>query len=68
MNRMIAGVFSLFVGFFTLLFGLVIAIPLTIAALFTGKGIEKATKANSTASNHSHQGRVLEGEYEEVSK
>tara|TARA_Y100001956_G_C4114048_1_gene183942 strand:+ start:1275 stop:1481 length:207 start_codon:yes stop_codon:yes gene_type:complete len=68
MNRIISSVFALFIGMFTILFGLILAIPLTIAALITGKKIEKSLKMNSAAFSHSNQKSVLEGEYEEVTK
>ncbi|NOH78837.1 hypothetical protein F0231_03670 [Vibrio sp. RE86] len=69
MNRVISGIFALFIGVFTLLFSLVIAIPLTIAAIITGKKIEKSLKMNrSPFVNENNSRSVLEGEYEDVSK
>lgn len=68
MNRMISSVLALFIGFFTIIFGLILAIPLTIAALITGKKIEKAIKKNATTYQQQSKGSVLEGEYEDVSK
>ncbi|ERB66678.1 hypothetical protein F0266_03705 [Vibrio coralliilyticus] len=69
MNRVISSALALFIGFFTIIFGLILAIPLTIAALITGKKIEKAIKKNASAfNNQPPKGSVLEGEYEEVSK
>ncbi len=68
MNRMITGVLTLFIGFFTLIFGLILAIPLTIAALITGKKIEKAIKMNNPMFNQGNSKNVIEGEFEEVSK
>ncbi|EGA65521.1 hypothetical protein L1D54_17745 [Vibrio brasiliensis] len=68
MNRMITGVFTLFIGFFTLIVGLILAIPLTIAALITGKKIEKAIKMNNPVFNQASQKSAIEGEYEEVTK
>jgi H+/gluconate symporter-like permease len=63
-------VFALFIGIFTILFGLILAIPLTIAALITGKKLEKSLKANHFNFRDVKQDkeRVLEGEYEEVTK
>ncbi|MCG9677440.1 MULTISPECIES: hypothetical protein [Vibrio] len=68
MNRMISSALALFIGFFTIIFGLILAIPLTIVALITGKKIEKAIKKNATAYQQPSKGSVLEGEYEDVSK
>ncbi|MCG9682124.1 hypothetical protein L1D31_06030 [Vibrio sp. Isolate23] len=68
MNRMISSVLALFIGFFTIIFGLLLAIPLTIVALITGKKIEKAIKKNANAYQQPSKGSVLEGEYEDVSK
>jgi len=70
MNRVLTNVFALFIGIFTILFGLILAIPLTIAALITGKKLEKSLKANHFNFRDVKQDkeRVLEGEYEEVTK
>ena len=70
MNRILTNMFALFIGIFTILFGLILAIPLTIAALITGKKLEKSLKANHFYFRDVKQDkeRVLEGEYEEVTK
>ncbi|MDC5805954.1 hypothetical protein OPW36_14755 [Vibrio europaeus] len=68
MNRVISGILALFIGVFTLLFSLIMVIPLTIAAVITGKKIEKSLKMNRTASSQQKGRSVLEGEYEDVSK
>lgn len=68
MNRVISGILALFIGVFTLLFSLVMVIPLTIVAIITGKKIEKSLKMNRSAFSRSSQRSVLEGEYEDVSK
>ncbi|KHA62358.1 hydroxylamine reductase [Vibrio variabilis] len=70
MNRILTNVFALFIGIFTILFGLILAIPLTIAALITGKKLEKSLKANHFNFRDVKQDKecVLEGEYEEVTK
>jgi len=68
MNRVVSGILALFIGFFTLIFSLIVAIPLTIVALITGKKIEKAIKMNRNAFTQANQKSVLEGEYEEISK
>ncbi|WP_339366738.1 hypothetical protein [Vibrio sp. 3-2(1)] len=41
MNRFIVTTFALVVGFFALMLSLLLAIPLAIAAIITGKRIEK---------------------------
>ncbi|AIW16692.1 hypothetical protein VITU102760_04155 [Vibrio tubiashii] len=68
MNRVISGFLALFIGVFTLLFSLIMVIPLTIAAVITGKKIEKSLKMNRSASSQQNDRSVLEGEYEDVSK
>lgn len=70
MNRILTNMFALFIGIFTILFGLILAIPLTIAALITGKKLEKSLKANhfNFRDVKQEKERVLEGEYEEVTK
>ncbi len=67
MNRAISGVFALFIGAFTLAFSLIVAIPLTIAALITGKKIQRNLKAQHEAYSQPAHASVLEGEYEDVS-
>ncbi|MDN3685485.1 hypothetical protein QW180_25630 [Vibrio sinaloensis] len=69
MNRIVSSILALFVGVFTILFGLILAIPLTIAALITGKKDREGDKKTNRAPFHQPgQDRVLEGEYEEVTK
>lgn len=68
MSRAISTVFALFIGCVTLLFSLVLAIPLTIAAILTGKKLQKSIKMNSQSSQASPSSAVLEGEYEDISK
>ncbi|WP_425667630.1 hypothetical protein ACPUEJ_18825 [Vibrio tubiashii] len=68
MNRVISGILALFIGVFTLMFSLIMVIPLTIAAVITGKKIEKSLKMNRSASSQQNDRSVLEGEYEDVSK
>ncbi|KLN65109.1 hypothetical protein [Vibrio sp. VPAP30] len=68
MNRVISGILALFIGVFTLLFSLIMVIPLTIATVITGKKIEKSLKMNRSASSQQNDRSVLEGEYEDVSK
>ncbi|RBM25214.1 hypothetical protein DLR60_17955 [Vibrio tarriae] len=71
MNRFLITLLSLITGVFALIFSLLLAIPLTIAALITGKRLEKQLKARAyqfhqqaTYTTHSN---VIEGEYEEIS-
>ena len=68
MNKTISTILALFVGVIALLFSLMLAIPLTIAALITGKKIEKSLKMQRTAFSQQNDAFVLEGEYEDVSK
>lgn len=57
------------------MFSLLLAIPLTIVALITGKRIEKQLKqaaqqaqAQRTQHDDGQQHRVIDGEFEEVSR
>ncbi|MDA0150136.1 hypothetical protein [Vibrio sp. LaRot3] len=66
MYKFISSVLALLVGFISVLFGLLLAIPLTILALITGKKLRDTAKKQQA--NQPHHGAVLEGEYEDVSK
>ncbi|RJX75332.1 hypothetical protein DZ860_01220 [Vibrio sinensis] len=77
MNKVITSVFALFIGIFTLVMGLLLAIPLTIVALITGKKIQKSLKEQQTTFMQrdinqtpfgDKSGQVIEGEYDEVKK
>jgi len=66
MKRILVTAFALFAGFMALITSLLLAIPLTIAALVTGKRIQNQMRAqgfNSTPEN----AHVIEGEFEEMS-
>jgi len=68
MNRFLVTTLTLITGFFALVFGLLLAIPLTIAALITGKRLEKQLQRRpfyQAQSNPTH-GNTIDGEYEEV--
>ncbi len=68
MTRFLVTVLALITGFFALAFGLLLAIPLTIAALITGKRIEKQLYRRPfyQAQNNQAHGNTIDGEYEEV--
>ena len=69
MNRIVALACALFIGFFTLMFSLIMVVPLAIIALITGKKIERSFKqARFNATNTSNKNTVLEGEFEDVSR
>ena len=69
MSRIFIGILALITGFFALIFSLLMAIPLTIAALITGKRIQKQTKPQGyTSPFEQPKANVIEGEYEEVRK
>ncbi|KJY84544.1 hydroxylamine reductase [Vibrio galatheae] len=68
MNRVLSGILALVIGVFALLFSLVMIVPLTIAALITGKKIERSLKMHQSVFTQQKDRSVLEGEYEEVSK
>ncbi|MBA5760970.1 hypothetical protein H2O73_01345 [Vibrio sp. 404] len=70
MVRILNTLLAVITGFFVLIGGLLIAIPLAIVGAITGrrlvKAVEKAqyNQTNQQGSNH----RVIDGEYEEVAK
>ena len=67
MNRIIVTALALITGFFTLVFSLIMAIPLTIAALITGKRIEKRVKEmHEEYEFNTGKSDAIEGEFEEV--
>ena len=69
MNRFLITLLSLITGVFALIFSLLLAIPLTIAALITGKRLEKQLKARAFQfkSSATYHANVIEGECEEIS-
>ncbi|UPQ89609.1 hypothetical protein [Vibrio sinaloensis] len=68
MNRAVTAILALFIGVMTLMFTLVLAIPLTLFALITGRKIEKSLKMQRDIFSKPSDPSVLEGEYEDVSK
>ncbi|ELI5378686.1 hypothetical protein [Vibrio parahaemolyticus] len=71
MNRIIVTALALITGFFALVFSLIMAIPLTIAALITGKRIEKRVRKMQKEVHEEYEfntGKTdaIEGEFEEV--
>ncbi|MBD1567425.1 hypothetical protein P4S52_19775 [Vibrio sp. SA48] len=63
MNRFLITALTLITGFFALIFSLILAIPLTIAAIITGKRLEKQLKGHSLYQRRSN---VIDGEYEDI--
>lgn len=74
MNRIIVTALALITGFFALVFSLIMAIPLTIAALITGKRIEKRVRKMQKEVHEEYEeyefntgkADAIEGEFEEV--
>lgn len=63
MNRVLFSILAIFTSLFAIVFSLIMVIPLTIAALITGKKLQHKFNANSTSfEKHS----AIEGEFEEV--
>ncbi|MBY7836045.1 hypothetical protein KW460_03080 [Vibrio fluvialis] len=67
MYRFLVTALTLITGFFALMFSLLLAIPLTIAAIITGKRLEKQLKRRPFYQAQGNQGNVIDGEFEEVS-
>ncbi|ENM5733844.1 hypothetical protein DU972_001397 [Vibrio mimicus] len=70
MNRFLITLLTMITGLFALMFSLLLAIPLAIAAFITGKRLEKQLKScafqfNQQAAYQSHA-NVIEGECEEI--
>lgn len=68
MARVITAIFALFVGMFTLIMSLILAIPLTIAAIFAGKRLQRSAAFSRTEPSANKSGNTIEGDYEEVQR
>ncbi len=71
MNRIIVTALALITGLFALVFSLIMAIPLTIVALITGKRIETRKKYMQRDIREAYEfntgkADAIEGEFEEV--
>ncbi len=71
MNRIIVTALAVITGLFALIFSLIMAIPLTIAALITGKRIETRKKYMQREMQEEYEfntgkADAIEGEFEEV--
>jgi len=65
MNRIVLSVLAIFTGLFALVFSMIMFIPLTIAALITGKKMQSQLRRQyGTAPSES----VIEGEYQDISE
>ncbi|MFC5079442.1 hypothetical protein VTH8203_02115 [Vibrio thalassae] len=67
MKKALLTVSALFIGFFAMMFSLVMAIPLAIAAYITGNRIKKQLDRELAQQKQNMHGNTIEGEYEEVS-
>lgn len=67
MKKALLTIIAMFIGFVTMMFSLLLAIPLTIAAFFTGKRIKKQLDQDLAQHQQAMNGNTIEGEYEEVS-
>lgn len=65
MSRFIVTALTLVTGFFAIMFGLLLAIPLTLVAIITGKRLEKQLKRRPFYQEQNNA-QVIEGEFEEV--
>ncbi|MEF2482548.1 hypothetical protein V4D09_04490 [Vibrio mimicus] len=70
MNRFLITLLTMITGVFALMFSLLLAIPLAIAAFITGKRLEKQLKYRAFQFNQqaAYQSRthVIDGECEEI--
>ncbi|MGR5175647.1 hypothetical protein [Vibrio mediterranei] len=67
MKKALLTIIAMFIGFVAMMFSLLLAIPLTIAAFFTGKRIKKQLDQELAQHQQAMNGNTIEGEYEEVS-
>ncbi|SEF55344.1 hypothetical protein [Vibrio hangzhouensis] len=67
MKKALLTIIAMFIGFVAMMFSLLMAIPLTIAAFFTGKRIKKQLDQELAQHQQAMNGNTIEGEYEEVS-
>ncbi|WPC76183.1 hypothetical protein [Vibrio porteresiae] len=72
MSRFIVAALAVATGLFALIFSVLVAIPLTIIALITGKKLNQQIRRNSFNQPHNEraerQDHVIEGEFEEVTR
>lgn len=69
MKKYLILIFAAFVGFFTLLTSLFLAIPLAIVAVLAGKKVQSQIKSQQQAYYQNDEpNRVIEGEYEDLSR
>ncbi|CAH0537563.1 hypothetical protein [Vibrio marisflavi] len=69
MKKYLILIFAAFVGFFTLLTSLFLAIPLAIVAVLAGKKMQsQIKKQQQTYTQTEDPSRVIEGEYEDLSR
>ncbi|GLO62743.1 hypothetical protein MACH09_32510 [Vibrio sp. MACH09] len=67
MNRVLFSVLAIFTTIITMVFSLIMVIPLTIAAVITGKQLQNKFKADAEAASY-QQRSAIEGEFEDVSE
>lgn len=69
MKKYLILIFAAFVGFFTLLTSLFLAIPLAIVAVLAGKKVQSQIKSQQQAYYQNDEpNQVIEGEYEDLSR
>ena len=68
MYRVLVTTLTLICGFFALIFGLLLAIPLTLIAIISGKRLERQLRRRPFHQAHNNESEhvVIEGEFEEV--
>ncbi|GAL36722.1 hypothetical protein ACP3V5_12270 [Vibrio maritimus] len=71
MKQALLTISALFIGFVAMMFSLLMAIPMAIAAFITGnrikKQLDKEFARQREAQGQTANGNTIEGEYEEVS-
>lgn len=67
MYRVLVTTLTLICGFFALIFGLLLAIPLTLIAIISGKRLERQLRRRPFHQAHNNESEhVIEGEFEEL--
>jgi UPF0716 family protein affecting phage T7 exclusion len=66
MQRALITIAALFTGMFALLFSLILAIPLTLMAIFKGKQLQKKMASGHFEQSDRSDSDIIEGEFQRV--
>ncbi len=66
MQRALITIAALFTGLFALMFSLMLAIPLTLLAIFKGRQLQKKMASGHFGHSDHNNSDIIEGEYHRV--